>query len=141
LVSVRPDFVLVIVVIWAVLRGVRESIPWGFVGGLILDLFSGGPFGTASLALVMVAFCSSAGQVSVFRSNVLLPTVTVFWASVLYGVIYLFLLTPHFQVEWLSTMRHIVLPNAVLNTVISPLLYWPISRLERRTRSTVAVDW
>ncbi|MGH2354786.1 MAG: rod shape-determining protein MreD [Chloroflexota bacterium] len=139
---VRPDLVLQIVVIWSLLRGLREALPWGFAGGLLLDVFSGAPFGTAALALVLVAFCCSIGQVSAFRSNPLLPIVAVFWASVLYSLIFLFLLRTHeVPVEWLSTLRLLVVPNAILNTVVAPLTYWLVSRIERRTRSTVAVDW
>ncbi|HXI18994.1 MAG TPA: rod shape-determining protein MreD, partial [Chloroflexota bacterium] len=43
----RPELVVTAVVIWAVLRGMREALPWAFIGGLLLDLFSQGPFGTA----------------------------------------------------------------------------------------------
>lgn len=142
LIAVRPDLVLTTVVIWAVLRGVREALPWGFAGGLMLDFFSGAPFGTATLALVVVAFCCSAGEIAVFRTNFLLPTVIVFWASVLYGLVFLFLLRTHqYPVEWLGTLRHSVVPSAILNTVCAPLLYWVLSRLERATRTTIAVEW
>jgi rod shape-determining protein MreD len=140
--ALRPDFVLQMVVIWALLRGWREALPWGFVGGLFLDLFSGAPFGTAALALVLVAFCCSAGSVSAFRDNPLLPVVMVFWASVLYGLLYLFLLRTHeVPVPWLSSLRQVVVPGAIVNTMLAPLTFWVVSRIERRTRSTVAVDW
>lgn len=141
-IAVRPDLVLQFVVIWAVLRGGREALPWGFVGGLALDLFSGAPFGTASLALVLVAFGASLAELSAFRTNLLLPMVVVFWASVVYSLIYLFLLRSHqVPVEWLGTLRQVVVPNALVNTACSPLSYWLLSRLERRTRGAVAVDW
>lgn len=137
----RPDLVLQVVIIWAVLRGVREALPWAFVAGVMLDLFSGAPFGTATLALVLVAFCCSAGELAIFRSGFLLPTVTVFWASMLYGLVYLFLLrTHHYPVEWLSTMRHVVVPGAVMNTICAPATYWLVSRLDRATRA-VTVEW
>jgi rod shape-determining protein MreD len=140
--ALRPDFVLQMVVIWALLRGWREALPLGFVGGLFLDLFSGAPFGTAALALVLVAFCCSAGSVSAFRDNPLLPVVMVFWASVLYGLLYLFLLRTHeVPVPWLSSLRQVVVPGAIVNTMLAPLTFWVVSRIERRTRSTVAVDW
>src|SRR5690349_21726277 len=68
LVRVRPDLVLQCVVAWAVLRGAREAVVWAFVGGMLADLFSGGPFGASALALVIVAYCSSVGDSGVFRS-------------------------------------------------------------------------
>ena len=142
LVRVRPELVVTAVAIWAVLRGVREALPWAFTGGLLLDLFSHSPFGTAALALVLVAFCSSIGEVSVFRTNFLLPTVIVFWASVLYSLLYLFLLRTHqLPVDWLGTLRHSVVPSALLSTACAPLVYLLLSRIERRTRAIVPVEW
>ena len=142
LVRARPELVVTAVAIWAVLRGVREALPWAFTGGLLLDLFSEGPLGTAALALVLVAFCSSVGEASVFRTNFLLPTVIVFGASLLYGVIYLFLLRTHqMPVDWLGTLQHSVLPSALLSTACAPLLYVFLSRIERRTRDVVPVEW
>ncbi len=117
-------------------------MPWGFLGGVALDLLSGGPFGTAALALVLVAFCASAGASGVFRSNALLPVVIVFWASVVYGLLFLVLLrTHHYPVDWLGTVRHTILPSAILNAALSPLPYALLGRLERRTRPIASVDW
>ena len=140
--ALRPDLVLQVVVIWAVLRGAREAIAWGFTGGLLLDLFSEGPLGTAALALTLVAFCASAGEGIAFRTGFLLPAAIVFWASVAYGLVFLFLLRTHqYPVEWVGTLRHVVVPGAILNTVCTPFTYWVLSKLERRTRSTVQVEW
>ena len=138
----RPDLVLQLVVVWAVLRGVRQALPWAFLGGLFLDLLSAAPFGTATLAMVLVAFCASAGQVGVFRSNLLPAVAIVFGASVLYALIFLFLLRTHqVPVEWLGTLRHVVVPNALLNTVLAPLAYVLLGQVERRTRGTAVVGW
>lgn len=140
----RPDLVLACVVIWAALRGLREALPWAFVGGMMLDLLSGAPLGTASLALVLVASCASAGIGTIFPRNLFLPIVMVivFGASLLYSVIYLFLLRTHeIPVEWSAALRQIVVPNALLNAVVSPVLYVLLSRLERATRRRLAVEW
>jgi rod shape-determining protein MreD len=142
LVSVRPDLVLVVVVIWAVLRGAREALLWAAAGGAMLDLLSGAPFGTAMLAMVVVAFLSSIGEISLFRHSLVLPLVTVFWASVIYSLLYLFVLRTHeYSVEWLGTLRQVVVPTALLNTVVAPLVYAALSRIERRTRRSITVEW
>jgi rod shape-determining protein MreD len=138
--TIRPELVMQFVVIWAVMRGVREALPWAFFGGLLLDVLSGGPFGTAALALVLVAFCCSVGELSLFKSNLFLPLVAVFWGSVLYAVLYLFLLRTHQQpVDWLPTLRHVVVPNAFLDMLTAPFSYLLLSRIERRTRTTISV--
>jgi rod shape-determining protein MreD len=142
LIRARPELVLVAVVVWAVLRGLRGALPWAFAGGLMLDLFSESPLGTSSLALVLVALCSSLGEASVFRTSFLLPTVIVFWAAVLYGVLYLFLLRTHqMPVDWIGTLRHSVVPSAILSTLCAPAAYWVLSRVDRATRVIQPVEW
>ena len=132
LVRVRPDLVLLCVVAWAALRGVREALPWAFVGGLLLDLFSGGLFGLSALALVLVAFCSCIGEVRVFRSAYILPSMTAFWGSILYGLLLLFFLTSLRQpVDWLPALRHVIVPGALLNTACAPVVYALLRRVER----------
>jgi rod shape-determining protein MreD len=142
LIRARPELVLVAVVIWAVLRGVREALPLAFGGGLLLDLFSQAPLGTASLALLLVALCASVGEASIFRTSFLLPTIIVFWAGVLYGLVYLFLLRTHqVPVEWLGTLRHSVVPSAIMSAACAPAVYWVLSRVERATRVVKPVEW
>ena len=142
LIQARPELVITLVVIWAVLRGVREALPWAFIGGLLLDLFSQMPLGTAALALVLIAFCSSVGEATVLRTNFLLPTIIVFWATVLYQLLYLFLMRTHqVPVEWVGTLRHSVVPSALLSAACAPPAYWLLSRIERRTRAIAPVEW
>lgn len=141
-IAVRPNFVLEMVVLWAVVRGSREGLVWALAGGIVLDFFSGAPFGVATLALLLVAFCSSLGEISMVRTSPLLPIIVVFWASVLYALLYLFLLrTLGYPVQWLATLRHIVVPNAILDTLFAPLVYLVLSRIERRTRRAMVVEW
>ena len=51
----RPDLVFLVVVVWAFLRGSTEGAIWAFIGGLLLDALSGGPFGCIALSLLVVA--------------------------------------------------------------------------------------
>ena len=48
---VRPDLMLMLVVGWGVVHGNGQAALWGLGGGILLDLFSGAPFGLAALSL------------------------------------------------------------------------------------------
>ncbi len=124
------------------------GVPWWAAGSillaaaLLLDLFSGGAFGQSALALVVVAFCSSVGEIGVFRSAYILPLLTAFWGSILYGLVTLFLMATFRQpVDWLAALRHVIVPNALVNTACVPLVYFLLSKVERRTRRTPAIAW
>lgn len=127
----RPDFVLQSVVIWAVTNGAREAIAWALVGGIALEAVSGAPPGTLVMALVIVAFLSSAGDVYQ-RGNVpWLPMATTFLATIAYGAIQMVILQSLGRPngDWLGTMAVVVLPESVSNVVTMPLTYWALRRL------------
>jgi len=44
--------VLLCAIAWGMLRGMRDGLTWAFMGGLFLDLFTVGPWGAQSLAIM-----------------------------------------------------------------------------------------
>lgn len=130
----RPQFMLLAVVSWSLLRGGREGVVWGFVGGVMLDLLSGAPFGVITLPLLLVGFLSGLGEINVFRSNFLLPGLVVLLATLFYNAFALFLLQVLGEpVLWESALLHVILPAALLNLLVLPLVYLPLRRLHRLT--------
>ncbi len=139
----RPDFVLQSVVIWAVTNGARESLGWALVGGLAVDAVSGMPAGTATLALVLVAFLSSAGDVSVLGNVPWLPMATVFVATLVHGAILLVILQSQGipNDAWFGTLRSVVLPEAIANVVTMPVTYWALRRIASIDRPRVRMQF
>ncbi len=88
--GVFPDLPLLIVVSWGLLRGSRQGLLWGFVAGIIVDLFSGAPFGAATVPLMVVGFMAGLGETVVFR-NVFLLLLAMFLATVVYDLLFLFM--------------------------------------------------
>ncbi|MFQ5594473.1 MAG: rod shape-determining protein MreD [Anaerolineae bacterium] len=128
----RPQFMLLTVVSWALLRGGREGAVWGFAGGVMLDLLSGAPFGVITLSLLLVGYLSGLGEINVFRANFLLPAFVVLVATLLYNAVILLLLQLLGQsVLWESALLHVILPTVLLNVLILPLFYLPLRRVHR----------
>lgn len=122
--GVFPDLPLLIVVSWSLLRGSREGIIWGFVAGLAVDLLSGAPFGAATLGLMAIGFLSGSGHAMVFRTHVALPLVTVFLATVVYGLLFLLVVQiSGYAVIWLGSLFRLILPSALLNAALTPLVF------------------
>lgn len=139
----RPDFVLQSVVIWAVTNGAREALGWALVGGVCLDAVSGAPPGTATLALVLVAFLSSAGDVSQLGNVPWLPMATVFLATVVHGAILMVILASQGMPngEWIGTMQWVVVPEAVANVLTMPLTYWALRRIASIDRPRIRLQF
>src|SRR5688500_7719257 len=69
LVQGRPDFVLVVVLAWAMLRGSIEGAIVGVLGGLTLDSGTYTPFGISSAVLGLCGYLVGLTEVNVYRGN------------------------------------------------------------------------
>jgi rod shape-determining protein MreD len=122
--GVFPDLPLLFVVCWGLLNGSREGMIWGFVAGIAVDLFSGAPFGAATLSLITAGFVSGLGEATVFRTHIALPLISAFLTTIVYGLCFLLIVQiAGDTVAWLDSLIRIILPSALLNAVLTlPLL-------------------
>jgi rod shape-determining protein MreD len=122
--SAAPQLVLLSVVAWSLARGPVEGIFWGFAGGLLYDLVSGGTVGVSALAMVAVAAVAGSFGGRMFGTNPLLPMLAVFAATIVYFFIASFLLaTLHFPTAWGAVFRDVAFPTAIANAALSLLIY------------------
>jgi rod shape-determining protein MreD len=140
--GILPGIVLICVVDWGILRGTDEGMLWAFVAGLCLDVFSGWPPGTNTVALVIVASIVSLGQGTFIRTHALLPPATVFGATILFYTIALFILesTSH-PVAWGVALRDSVIPIAIYNAILNIPGFRLIQRLEHRVYPLPRAHW
>lgn len=137
-----PGLMLIVVVDWGILRGTDEGMLWAFIGGLCLDIFSGWPIGTSTVALVIVASLVSLGEGTFMRTHALVPIATVFAATILYYAVALFILESTQQpVAWLTEFRIAVLPVAIYNAIINIPGFWLMKRLENRVYPIPRAHW
>jgi rod shape-determining protein MreD len=132
--GVRPDLLLLLVVAWSLFNGSHSGILWAFVGGLWMDILSGGPMGGSSLALMAASLVTGLGHNRLFRSNPFVPLVAAIVGTLVYSLVYLgtLALVGH-RLSFLETFVGLVLPAIVYNSTLM-LLFTPLlSRwLERR---------
>ena len=132
----KPDLVLLLVVIGTLVYGGRAGVVWAFFGGLGLDIFSGGPMGSSSLALMAAAMVAGFGHRTLSRFNVLVPLVAIVAGTVVYAGAYLGILavlqyldvTQH-QVPLLATVQNIVVPAVIYNTTLMVILIPFLNRI------------
>ncbi len=134
--GVKPDLVLLTVIIGTMLYGGRSGVLWGFVGGIGVDLFSGGPIGASSLALMAAALLASLGHRPLSRFNVMVPLAAATLGTLTYAAVYLAILTLLKTMGWfgrdlpfLEAMRYIVLPATLYNTVLMLLALPLLNRM------------
>lgn len=132
---VRPDLMLMVVVGWGVVHGNGQAVLWGLGGGMLLDLFAGTPFGLHALTLGAIGLLADTLQTNFFRSNLFIPFATIFVATLIYHIGQAAALqTLGHPIHWSDYIQNVVLLTAVLNTVLMPLVYAVLRRLEHVVR-------
>jgi rod shape-determining protein MreD len=132
--DVKPDIMLLIVISWSLLRGAKEGMIWALVGGIGLDLVSGAPFGTSTVALVVLSLLAGLGELSVFRTHIALPLIATLIATLVYDLFFLLLLHARgCSIAWTDSLVKVVLPSILLNVLLSPFVYKALYWLHRRT--------
>jgi rod shape-determining protein MreD len=126
---------LLFVLLWAVVRGVDEGAVWGFIGGLIVDLLSGGPLGVTALSLMTVAVLASQAWGRGIGSPTMRLVPLAFAAGLTYHLVMLTALawTGH-PVDWGRVILQVAGPSALLNAVLAPFVQLPLNWMERRLR-------
>jgi len=131
----RPDLMLLVVLVWAMVRGVDEGLVWSFMGGLIIDLISGGPLGMTVLALL--AAVSLAGQPwgQGIGSPVIRLLLLAFLGVTVYHLVLLIVLawTGH-AVDWGEVLLRVAAPSVLLNALLAPFVQRPLAWMERKIR-------
>jgi len=132
--GVKPDLVLLMVISWSLLRGAQEGVIWALIGGMGLDLLSGAPFGTSTVALVALSLLAGMGELSVFRTHITLPLIATLIATLAYDLFFLLLL--HMQgcsIAWTDSLNKVVLPSTLFNVLLAPFVYKALYWLHRKT--------
>lgn len=142
--GVKPDLVLLVILIWTMLFGSASGLIWAFVGGVWLDIFSGGPMGASSLALMGASLLGGVGHRSLSRFNFLVPVIIVISGSLLFSLIYLVILEALNFAGWFSgalnfgaAVENIVVPSMLYNTSIMLLIIPFLNRRPDGAESTL----
>ena len=134
--GVKPDLVLLTVIAGTLLYGGRSGVLWAFVGGVAIDLFSGGPLGASSLAMMAAVLVVSIGHRPLSRYNPLVPLAAATLGTFVYASVYLGILALLNSMDWfrrdlpfLEAMRYIVLPSLLYNTALMLVLVPLLNRM------------
>lgn len=126
----RPDLLLLFIVPIGTITGVGSAIAWSIPAGLLLDVSSAAPFGAHSASLLLVALLTAARDFEIIDSRLVLSLALTLFGTFVYSAAFLLILQlSGFRVEWLTSLVQVVLPVAILNTTLLPVMYWVTRRL------------
>ena len=141
-VGVRPDLLVLLVIAVTLAGSLQDGVLWGFFGGLLLDLLAGLPLGSNALCLVLVALAASLGSRNPFRAHLVMPLALAFGGTGLYYLLLLGLRTVQGQhFAWGGALLGTVLPTALFNAALMPLLYSAVLWLVERCQPRLPQEW
>lgn len=118
------DLVLLLCLNWTFVGEWRSGTIWALMGGVCLDLLSGGPFGANALVLVLVAYGASLSEGRFYSSHVLLPLASALLGTVMYHGLYLLILAVSgHTVDWVLSLSQVTLPTVLLNILFMLPVY------------------
>lgn len=128
----RPNLVVLAAATWAVVAGPREAIWWAFLGGLAMDLLSGGPVGALALAALIpvaaIGLTEMPGRPRSIATAVVLIGVASGAASLLYAIV---LALAGIQLPEIPALLATSVAGAIYNAALAIATY-PLLRMLRR---------
>ena len=131
--GVYPDLILLLVIAKSLLAGRHDAIIWGFVGGLWMDILSGGAMGASSLALMATALLTGFGHNAIFRRHFFVPSFAALCGSLVFSLVYLAILVVvgyRFQPDLL--VIELIVPVCLYNSAVMFLATPLLNRLPEK---------
>lgn len=129
--GLKPDLIMVVVVVFSLLKGEKEGTISGFASGLLQDIFSTGILGINALVKTVIGFVCGILKEKIFREHILfiIPLIT-FIASFTQSIL-IFLLLHAFGIEYGLTwsLKQVALPEALYSSLLSPFIFLAINKL------------
>ncbi|HEX2141775.1 MAG TPA: rod shape-determining protein MreD [Candidatus Limnocylindria bacterium] len=123
--GVRPNLVLVAVVLVTSLLGFGPGIVWAFAAGLTANLLVPDPLGSLPLSMLLVAAAVAGGSRVLGRLVWLYPVLAAFAGSVLADAVTLGVVGLVDEPLRVPAPLQLILPAATLNAAIAGLLLYP----------------
>ena len=139
--GVKPNLVLVAVVLVTAFGGFLPGITWAFVAGLTANLLVGEPLGAIPLAMLIVAAMTSGGARVIGRVPLAYPVLAAFAGSVVADLILIGLGQLVGDAVVSSVPVDIVLAAAVLNAVTCAIAVVPARAIATRYVAEEAGAW
>lgn len=136
--NVKPNLLMIFIVLFALLRGNVEGAVIGFFTGLSQDIISGKAIGFYALLGLYLGFVAGSLNKRLYRENFLVAVFFTFLSTIAYELcVYLMHMSGAYfsqtvdgiQFELLYVLKNTVLPEAFYNSVVSVIMYIFIIKL------------
>lgn len=121
--GISPNFNVMIIVSFALLRGSKEGSIIGFFTGLITDmLFSTSRGYLAIIGACLGYFCGKFNK-DFYRENLILPFMLTFISTIMYGFAVSLSFLLRGKINYIHFIRNIIVPEVIYTIILSIIVY------------------
>ena len=122
--GVHANLMLVLLLSWAMVRGLGEAMVVAPMGGLALGFMDGQPVGAAMLAIIPLVLLTEIREARIIQGDFLLAILLILLSTLAYEVIILVTLRVAGEtVQWWGTLARVIIPAAIVNALLVPPIY------------------
>ncbi|MFZ7102315.1 MAG: rod shape-determining protein MreD [Peptococcaceae bacterium] len=121
--GVKPDIILVIVILFSLFNGPKEGALLGLGLGLLEDLYLAKYLGLNAVSKFCIGLIIGFMEKRTYKDNFFVPVLSLFVGSLVYSVIYLIFTNIAGYYLNPAQMLRVALPVAIYNACFAPFIY------------------
>lgn len=140
--EIAPNFMIMIIVSFALLRGSKEGSLIGAVAGLLNDIAFGMTVGPTVIIYAIIGYVCGKFNKNFYRENFIIPFICTLFSSLFYSAMSIFSFMMRGQLSFGFFFRAIAIPELIYTITLSLIVYQvaylineKIEVSERKTRN------
>lgn len=140
--NIAPNFMIMIIVSFALLRGSKEGALVGVIAGLLNDISFGLTLGPTIISYAMIGYACGKFNKNFYRENFIIPFICTLFSSLFYSCANIFSFILRGKLSFVYFFKAIVIPELIYTITISLIVYQiaylineKIEISERKTRN------
>ena len=122
--AATPNLLLILTFSFGFIHGRNAGMFYGFLSGLLLDLFYSGPFGFYTLIYVYIGYFNGIFTKYYYEDYINLPLLMSLVNELIYNLyIYIFRFLIRSRLDFLYYAREIIIPELIFTVVTTLLIY------------------
>lgn len=135
--GIKPDFVIMLIIAYAILEGGAYSAAIGLASGLLIDILYGRILGVNAFSYMITGYLMGQAHENVFKDSIFPPALFNFAAVIIYQHIYFLImyLSGNLLDEGISygyILLSVILPQGLYNAVIGAVIYRVLLHLNEK---------
>lgn len=138
--EIAPDFMIMIIVSFALLRGSKEGSIIGLAAGFLNDISFGVVVGPTAIIYAIIGYMCGKFNKNFYRENFIMPFICTLFSSLFYSLVMVLGFMLRGKTNFIFFLKALIIPEMIytitLSLVIYQLAYLINEKIERHEKKT-----